>query len=375
MRAQPGDDARAATPTASAGTAASRSPAGRPSTGSTRPGSSRTPRPALERRAAAAAGRDAPDPATVLSIATGPRRRLWERRRTDPDYLLLRVGTAGPALRRRADRTRPRTSTAARSCWSIPDAPVTVPLTERGVLGVAGPGDVPRALGRWLVAQIAVLHSPDDVQICVLTDSAGQAELGVGPVAAALPASSRAGLRRADRQRRGVGRRHGSPSCWPRSASGRRRCGESAASGARCRFGSIVVVLDGLAQAAVAARRAARCCGTGPPVGVYAICLDAEERLLPAECQAVAVAGPRRAAGAADDRPTADRGPAGPASARPGARGWPGRSPRSGTSAATRTTPGCRTSSRLLDVLGLEPPDAASDRRAAGGPAAGPRWR
>ena len=35
-----------------------------------------------------------PDPATVLSIAAGPRRRLWERRRTDPDYLVLRVGTA-----------------------------------------------------------------------------------------------------------------------------------------------------------------------------------------------------------------------------------------------------------------------------------------
>src|ERR1700691_4854327 len=33
---------------------------------------------------------DCPDPATVLSIASGPRRRLWERRRTGPDYLLLR---------------------------------------------------------------------------------------------------------------------------------------------------------------------------------------------------------------------------------------------------------------------------------------------
>jgi DNA segregation ATPase FtsK/SpoIIIE, S-DNA-T family len=30
----------------------------------------------------------------VRSIAARPRRRLWERRRTDPDYLVLRVGTA-----------------------------------------------------------------------------------------------------------------------------------------------------------------------------------------------------------------------------------------------------------------------------------------
>jgi S-DNA-T family DNA segregation ATPase FtsK/SpoIIIE len=34
---------------------------------------------------------------------------------------------------------------------------------------------VPRAAGRWLVGQLAALHSPQDVQICILTDSTGQA--------------------------------------------------------------------------------------------------------------------------------------------------------------------------------------------------------
>ena len=100
-----------------------------------------------------------PDPATVLMIASGPRRRLWERRRTDPDYLLLRVGTADlpsavmvedPA---KDDHTR-------QVYWRILDAPVTVPLADRGVLGVAGPREAPRAIGRWLVAQAAALHSP-----------------------------------------------------------------------------------------------------------------------------------------------------------------------------------------------------------------------
>ena len=32
-----------------------------------------------------------------------------------------------------------------------------------------------RAAGRWLVAQVAALHSPEDVQVCVLTDASGQA--------------------------------------------------------------------------------------------------------------------------------------------------------------------------------------------------------
>nr|BFE86536.1 hypothetical protein GCM10020093_091370 [Planobispora longispora] len=42
----------------------------------------------IARRAAA------PDPAEVLLTATGPRRRLWERRDHDPDALRLRVGLA-----------------------------------------------------------------------------------------------------------------------------------------------------------------------------------------------------------------------------------------------------------------------------------------
>src|SRR5579859_5478059 len=47
-------------------------------------------------------------------------------------------------------------------------------MVRVGVLGVAGPGDAPRAIGRWLVAQAATMHSPNDLQICVLTDAHSQ---------------------------------------------------------------------------------------------------------------------------------------------------------------------------------------------------------
>jgi S-DNA-T family DNA segregation ATPase FtsK/SpoIIIE len=116
---------------------------------------------------------DCPDPAAVASIASGPRRRLWERRRTDPDYLLLRLGTVG--LPSAVELTDPaQDEHRRRRYWLISDAPVTVPLAERGVAGIAGPADMPRAAGRWLVAQVAALHSPEDVQVCVLTGIAGQ---------------------------------------------------------------------------------------------------------------------------------------------------------------------------------------------------------
>ncbi len=35
-----------------------------------------------------------PDAATLAAVALGPQRRLWERRRTDPDFLRLRIGQA-----------------------------------------------------------------------------------------------------------------------------------------------------------------------------------------------------------------------------------------------------------------------------------------
>ena len=144
---------------------------------------------------------DAPDPATVLVTALGPRRRLWERRRWDSDRLLLRLGTA--RLRSsiemtggsRTDRPEPP---------MLDDVPVTVPLPEAGgVLGVAGPAREVHATARWLVAQAAVLHSPRDLSIIVLTDAEGRADWEWTRWLPHCPAG-RPGGGRADRQ---LGRR------------------------------------------------------------------------------------------------------------------------------------------------------------------------
>ena len=100
----------------------------------------------IERDARDGAGGRAGRPATngsrtrprCFSIASGPRRRLWERRRTDPDYLLLRVGTAD--LPSAVTLTDPELDEHRREVtWLVPDAPVTISLRQRGVIGVAGP--------------------------------------------------------------------------------------------------------------------------------------------------------------------------------------------------------------------------------------------
>ena len=321
----------------------------------------------IEQDAAAALGAErqrrmaaAPDPAATATIATGPRRRLWERRGTDPDYLLLRLGTAD--LPSAVELQDPAQDEHRRTVvWNIRDAPVTVPLAERGVLGVAGPGDEPRALGRWLVAQIAVLHSPNDVQLCVLTDSSGQAswewarwlphaqQPGGGGAASAAGAligndAETVGARIAEllaaiSERQKILRESAAP----------------ASTGLR--FGSIVVVLDG-------SRRLRWLPGVlqvlrdGPACGVYAICLDAEERLLPAECHAVAVA--ERGGLRVQQMNTATLTGVRPDATAPD---WCTRLARGIAPirdiSTDESSAGLPESSRLLDVLGLEPPDAA----------------
>ncbi|MFD8811172.1 cell division protein FtsK, partial [Streptomyces sp. NPDC059627] len=111
-----------------------------------------------------------PDPAAVLTYGTGPRTRLWERRRTDADHLLIRFGTGRvPSEVELDDPEQDEHKRKVR--WYIEDAPVGLSLRDLGVIGVAGPGDSAHALGRWAVAQTAVLHSPMDVQFYVLTDN------------------------------------------------------------------------------------------------------------------------------------------------------------------------------------------------------------
>jgi S-DNA-T family DNA segregation ATPase FtsK/SpoIIIE len=117
-----------------------------------------------------------PDPALVGLIANGPSSRLWERRRTDPDFLVLRVGTVDqPSLMELDDPAREEPHRRYR--WNVPDAPVGVSVTDRGVVGVAGDAAATGSLLRWLVTQAAALHSPRDLRLYLLTAPTG----GNGP--------------------------------------------------------------------------------------------------------------------------------------------------------------------------------------------------
>lgn len=227
--------------------------------------------------------RNAPDPASLAEIATRPLPRLWERRSADPDHLRIRVGTATQPSQVTLDDPEQlehrRTVT-----WEARDVPAVFQLAQRGVVGIAGWGDRPRRLAQWAVAQIAVLQSPRDVQLYLLADAGGrQTWEWMAWLPHVRPANGQDTM----------------TTLGVTAASTARRIAElvaiidarteSLGSGGRWGGSEIVVVIDG-------ARRLRSMPGLvqvlkeGPAVGVYSLCVDSDERLLPEECTAVVIA-------------------------------------------------------------------------------------
>jgi len=120
---------------------------------------------------------DAPSPAHLLDRAAHRRPELWERRPTDPDFLVVRVGASDmpgrlifeggqaeapdPGMQAQLDALQVEHATD-------PDVPVDIDLRGIGVLGVAGDAGSRDALLRWLVVQAAVLDSPRELAVVVL---------------------------------------------------------------------------------------------------------------------------------------------------------------------------------------------------------------
>ena len=214
----------------------------------------------------------APDPSAVEEIATNRTRRLWERRRHDPDFTLLRIGAGSvQAAATPSDPTIDRPMLA--------DAPVTLSLRDVGVLGIAGSREQVESLTRSLVVQLSTLHSPRDVAIVVLSPPSGADRWAwtrwLPHLRPADETRSRAlvGLdsmtvaaRVAELNALIAARTPALPDAAPRA---------------------VVVVIDQASELRPTSGLA-DVLRDGPSVGVYAICLDADDGRLPGECAAVA---------------------------------------------------------------------------------------
>ncbi|MDP9792710.1 S-DNA-T family DNA segregation ATPase FtsK/SpoIIIE [Catenuloplanes nepalensis] len=219
-----------------------------------------------------------PDPAMLARIAMQPTERLWERRRADPDFLELRAGTAdvpsGVTVEDPAQDEHRRSTTPM-----LDEVPVPLPVARRGVVGLAGPGAPWQAT--WLVAQAAVLHSPADVRVCVLTDRDAETRwswLRWLPHAKAEGDNSYAMIGSSTESvSRRIAELNVLLAARAEALAARQDLSDEPA---------YLVVLDG-------ARRLRSLPGVvpllrdGPAAGIFAVCVEPEERLLPEECRAV----------------------------------------------------------------------------------------
>ncbi|NUR92993.1 MAG: cell division protein FtsK, partial [Nonomuraea sp.] len=251
----------------------------------------------LERlRQADQAGRRAefPDAAEVRQLATGPRQRLWERRLLDADTLHLRVGIADlpakielAAERGGDDKDLPPVPVSHA-------VPVVVPVPRAGVVGVTGARQAARSMTRWLVAQAAAMHSPRDLMIVVLTaDPEGAAHWDWARwLPHCLPREGEECVALVGNDPESVSRRVAE--LIQKIDARRERAASTAFSDAfTTGFAgavpyNVLVVLDG-ARALRGLPGVPQLLRLGPAAGVYAVCLDDDQRMLPEECRTVAV--------------------------------------------------------------------------------------
>ncbi|WP_458778771.1 type VII secretion protein EccCa [Arthrobacter sp. D3-16] len=127
----------------------------------------------------------APAARLVENIINDPH-RLWERRRTSPDFLITRIGTgtvprrginvqdSGDAVERpdafmlsEAEQLRQRFS-------STPNMPLTLPLGAVSDVSIVGDRDTALMVCRNLICQLASAQSPEDVELAIVAADAEQ---------------------------------------------------------------------------------------------------------------------------------------------------------------------------------------------------------
>ncbi|MEH3054560.1 MAG: FtsK/SpoIIIE domain-containing protein [Patulibacter minatonensis] len=108
--------------------------------------------------------------------------RLWERRASHHDLLHLRIGMGARmsevvlrAGEGGAAELRDELAASVPVQPELESTPITVALGDVGPVGVTGPPELREGLLRWLLLQVAGLHSPRDVQLVALLGEADPA--------------------------------------------------------------------------------------------------------------------------------------------------------------------------------------------------------
>lgn len=122
-----------------------------------------------------------PDLSNVLYYCDGSTPRLWERRNTDDDFLVLRVGFGTIPMCAALDYPKERFQmeqddlevqmySVVQQKYTVSNAPVMHALLKNYVCGVVGDRPYVLAFMRGLLAQLVMTHSYDEVKCIFLMD-------------------------------------------------------------------------------------------------------------------------------------------------------------------------------------------------------------
>jgi S-DNA-T family DNA segregation ATPase FtsK/SpoIIIE len=129
-----------------------------------------------------------PDPSGLWWVAASS--RLWERRRSDPDFGAVRIGLGRQSLAtalvppdtQPLERLEPLSALALRrfitTFSAIADLPLALAIDGFSRIYVVGDRERSVALVRAMLAQLATLQAPDDLRIAVCTDAGRIEEWG-----------------------------------------------------------------------------------------------------------------------------------------------------------------------------------------------------
>ncbi|GAA5188696.1 type VII secretion protein EccC [Rugosimonospora acidiphila] len=127
-----------------------------------------------------------PDPSALWSTTASG--RLWERRRADPDFGVVRIGLGPqeiatplvPPQTRPVDELEPLCAVALRKFVStysvVPDLPVAIALRDFSHVYLRGSDDTVRGLVRSVIAQLTTFHAPDDLLVVLCVSDARRAQ-------------------------------------------------------------------------------------------------------------------------------------------------------------------------------------------------------
>ncbi|MBL0385856.1 type VII secretion protein EccCa [Tumebacillus sp. ITR2] len=120
-----------------------------------------------------------PEPSQLLGFVQ-QRERIWERNRSDEDFLTISMGRGSVPLTSKAKLEMDdnpfteydknlvyRAKTLVTKFELIENAPIELPLKDLGSLAIRGKRHMIQEMARALLTQVAVFHAPEDVQMLV----------------------------------------------------------------------------------------------------------------------------------------------------------------------------------------------------------------